>query len=104
MTENFWIYLLVTAGVTYLVRMLPLVLVKGKIKNRFVLSFLHYIPYAVLTVMTVPAVFYATGSVISAAVGFAVALLLAYLGRSLLQVAASSCAAVLVMELILRFL
>lgn len=104
MTENFWIYLLVTAGVTYLVRMLPLVLVKGKIKNRFVLSFLHYIPYAVLTVMTVPAVFYATGSVISAAVGFGVALLLAYLGRSLLQVAASSCAAVLVMELILRFL
>lgn len=104
MTENFWIYLLVTAGVTYLVRMLPLVLVKGKIKNRFVLSFLHYIPYAVLTVMTVPAVFHATGSVISAAVGFGVALLLAYLGRSLLQVAASSCAAVLVMELILRFL
>lgn len=102
MTENFVIYLLVTAGVTYLVRMLPLVLVKGKIKNRFLLSFLHYIPYAVLTVMTVPAVFYATGSVLSASVGFLAALVLAFMGRSLLQVASASCAAVLIMELILR--
>ena len=64
---QFWIYLLVTAGVTYLVRMLPLVLVKGKIRNRFVLSFLHYIPYAVLSVMTIPAIFYATQEPASAA-------------------------------------
>ena len=49
--DHFWIYLLVTAGVTYLVRMVPLVLMKGKITNRFVLSFLHYIPYAVLSVI-----------------------------------------------------
>ena len=52
---NFLVYLVVTAGTTYLVRMLPLVLMKGRIKNRFLLSFLHYIPYAVLSVMTVPA-------------------------------------------------
>lgn len=99
--NTFWIYLLVTAGVTYLVRALPLVLMKGRIRNRFVLSFLHYIPYAVLSAMTVPAIFYATGSALSAVVGFAVALWLAYREKSLLQVAAAACAAVLAVELML---
>lgn len=97
---SFYVYLLVTAGTTYLVRMLPLVLMKGKITNRFLLSFLHYIPYAVLSVMTIPAIFTATGSLTSAAAGFAVALLLAWKGRSLLTVAAAACAAVLAAELI----
>lgn len=96
---KFWIYLAVTAGVTYLVRALPLVLVKGKIKNRFILSFLHYIPYAVLSVMTVPAIFYATGDLLSAAVGFAVAVVLAFFGKSLLTVAAAACGAVLAVQL-----
>ena len=99
--NNFWIYLLVTAGVTYLVRALPLVLVKGKITNRFLLSFLHYIPYAVLSVMTVPAIFYATGDLTSAVVGFAVAVILAFCNQSLLVVAAAACAAVLGVMLIL---
>lgn len=98
--EGFWLYLLVTAGVTYLVRMVPLVLMKGKITNRFVLSFLHYIPYAVLSVMTIPAIFFATGEILPAAAGFVVAVLLAWKGCSLVQVAAASCAAVLLMELI----
>ena len=75
---QFFIYLAVTAGVTYLVRALPLVLVKGKIKNRFVLSFLHYIPYAVLSVMTVPAIFSATENPVGAAVGFVTALVGAF--------------------------
>ena len=97
---NFFAYLLITAGTTYLVRMLPLVLMKGRITNRFLLSFLHYIPYAVLSVMTIPAIFTATGSLTSAAAGFAVALLLAWRGRSLLTVAAAACAAVLAAELI----
>ena len=97
---SFYVYLLVTAGTTYLVRMLPLVLMKGRITNRFLLSFLHYIPYAVLSVMTIPAIFSATGSLTSAAAGFAVALLLAWKGRSLLTVAAAACAAVLAAELI----
>lgn len=98
---KFFLYLLVTAGVTYLVRAVPLVLVKGKIRNRFVLSFLHYIPYAVLSVMTIPAIFYATGERVSAIVGFAVAMALAYLERSLVQVAAGACGAVLLVQLIL---
>lgn len=98
---SFWIYLLVTAGVTYAVRMLPLVLMKGKITNRYVLSFLHYIPYAVLAVMTIPAIFTATGDVRTASVGFVVAAVLSYRGGSLVQVAAAACAAVLAAELIL---
>ena len=98
---NFYVYLLVTAGTTYLVRMLPLVLMKGRITNRFLLSFLHYIPYAVLSVMTVPAIFSATESPLSAVAGFLTAVLLAWQGRSLLQVAAAACAAVLAVQLFL---
>ena len=101
---RFFIYLAVTAGVTYLVRAVPLVLVRGRIKNRFVLSFLHYIPYAVLSVMTVPAIFYATGDRLSAAVGFGVATLLALWNRSLLTVAAAACGAVLAVQLIQLFI
>lgn len=97
----FWIYLLVMAGVTYLIRMLPLVLVKKKITNRFLLSFLHYIPTAVLSVMTIPAVFYATGNVISAAIGFIVAFLFAIKNKGLLTVAVAAVAAVLLTELIM---
>ena len=100
----FFVYLLVMAGVTYLVRMLPLVLVKRKIENKFLLSFLYYMPYAVLAVMTVPAIFTATGSVLSAAIGFAVALLLAYFGKSLVVVAGAASLAVLVTELVMQYL
>ena len=100
----FFVYLLVMAGVTYLVRMLPLVLVKRKIENKFLLSFLYYMPYAVLAVMTVPAIFTATGSVVSAAIGFAVALLLAYFGKSLVVVAGAASLAVLVTELVMQYL
>jgi branched-subunit amino acid transport protein len=96
---KFALYLLVTAGVTYLVRMVPMVALKKKIRNRFVLSFLHYIPYAVLSVMTVPAIFYATEQPISAAAGFLVAVFLAWRGKSLLQVAAAACGAVLLVQL-----
>lgn len=101
MTPNFFLYLLTAAGVTYLIRMLPLVLVKKKIQNRFLLSFLYYIPYAVLSVMTIPAIFYATEHRLTAAVGFIVALILAYRQKSLVTVAAFSCAAVLICELLL---
>ena len=102
--KDFFIYLLIMAGVTYLVSILPYVLVRGKIKNRFIRSFLYYIPYSVLTVMTVPAIFFSTGNIISAAVGTAVALLLSYFKRSLLTVAASASAAVLLTELAMTYL
>ena len=101
--QNFLVYLAIMAGVTYLVRMIPLALIKKKIKNRFILSFLHYIPYAVLSVMTVPAIFYATGSAVSAAIGFVTALALAYFGKSLVVVAGASSLAVLVCELLMQY-
>lgn len=97
---NFFIYLGVMAGVTYLVRMLPLVLVKKKITNTFLRSFLYYVPYTVLSAMTFPAIMFSTGNIVSAAVGAVVALLLAYFGRSLLTVAASSAASVFIAELV----
>lgn len=101
---SFWIYLLVMAGITYLIRMLPLVLFKKKIKSRFVLSFLYYVPYAVLTVMTIPAIFYSTASWISALSGFLVALILAYMEKSLLTVAAAGCITVFIAETIMKFI
>ena len=101
MTENFFIYLVVMAGVTYLIRVIPLVLVKHEIKNRFVLSFLYYMPYAVLSVMTIPAIFFATNYIVSGAVGFIVAVMLALRDKSLTTVACFSCLAVLITELIM---
>ena len=100
---NFLLYLLVTAGVTYLIRMLPLVLMKKKITNRFILSFLHYIPYSVLAVMTIPAIFYAT-NLIAAIAGFVTAVIFAYKGKSLLTVAIAACGAVLIVNLIQTYL
>lgn len=101
---NFLPYLLVCAGVTYLVRMLPLVLVKRKITNRFICSFLYYVPYAVLGVMTLPGIFYATASVWSAVAGCLVAVVLAFFERSLLTVAASACLTVFLTELLMQAL
>ncbi len=101
---KFLLYLGVMAGVTYLIRMIPLVAVRSKIENRFILSFLYYVPYTVLTVMTVPAILYATSSLVSAIVGFAVALVLAYFERSLVTVAAGACGAVFVCELLIMLI
>lgn len=97
-------YLLIMALVTYLVRMLPLVFFKKKIQNKFVLSFLYYMPYTVLAVMTIPEVFYSTSSPISATVGVAVAIVLAYFKLGLLRVAVGASAAVLVAEVVMTYL
>ena len=101
MKHSFFVYLAVMAGVTYLIRMLPLVLIKKQIKNKYLLSFLYYIPFAVLSVMTIPAIFYSTSSKASALVGFVVAVVLAYMNQSLVKVAALSSLAVLIIEYIL---
>ena len=91
------IYILVMAGVTYLVRMLPFTLFRRNVRSRFFRSFLHYIPYAVLSAMTIPAIFYSTGSVPASVAGTLVAVVLAYLGKPLIVVAlAASVAALLV--------
>lgn len=92
-------YLVVMAGVTYLIRVIPFVLINKKIENKFINSFLYYIPYTVLTAMTFPAILYATGSLISAIVGLLTAILIAYKGKGLLTVAVGACLAVLIVEL-----
>lgn len=94
----FW-YLLLMAGSTYLIRAIPFVLVKNKIENRFIQSFLYYIPYAVLTAMTIPAAFYATDKLISAVAGVIVAVILALKNKSLIVVALFACVAVFLVEL-----
>lgn len=94
-------YLVVMAGVTYLIRVIPFVLINKKIENKFINSFLYYIPYTVLTAMTFPAILYATGSLVSAIAGLLVAVLIAYKGKGLLTVAVGACLAVLVVELIM---
>ena len=102
--RQYFIYLILMAGLTYLIRAVPFVAVKNKIENRFIRSFLYYIPYAVLTAMTIPAIFTATSSVISASVGLVVAVILAIRGRSLTTVAIVACLSVYITELIMTFL
>lgn len=92
---TFLIYLLVMAGVTYLIRMIPLAAIRGKVKSVFLQSFLYYVPYAVLGAMTFPAVFSATGNWITALAGTVVALILGWMEKGLLTVAALACFAAL---------
>lgn len=100
----FFEYLAIMAGVTYLVRMLPLVLCKKKIENRFIKSFLYYTPYAVLGAMTFPAIFFSTGNWITALCGWITAMILAWFEKSLLTVAAFASLAVFAAELVMKFL
>ncbi len=98
------LYIGVMAGVTYLVRMLPFVIFRKKIKSRFVQDFLYYVPYAVLGAMTIPAVFYSTGNVISAVVGLAAALIFALKGKGLLPVALAGCIVAFAAEMIMQYI
>ena len=100
-TKEFLIYLLIMAGSTYLIRAIPFALMRKKIKNQFVNSFLYYIPYTVLAAMTFPSALYATGNVISASVGLAAAILVSLKTKSLTIVAVTACAAVLATESLL---
>ena len=97
-------YIFVMAGVTYLIRMLPLTLLQKKITNVYIRSFLYYIPYACLTAMTFPAILYATQSPISALAGLLAAVALALRKKSLVTVAMFACGAVFVVERILEIL
>ena len=99
MVNNIFLAILVMAGVTYLIRVLPLVVIRREIKNRYIRSFLHYVPYVTLSVMTVPAIFSATAVICSALAGFAVAVVLSLMNCKLPVVAAAACATVFVVEL-----
>lgn len=100
----FFIYLAVMAGVTYLIRVIPYVAMRKEVKNVFFKSFLNYIPYTVLAVMTVPAILSATDHKLSAIAGLAVGIIVAWFEKGLLAVALSTCGAVLVAELVIRYI
>lgn len=99
-----YIYILVMAVTTYLIRALPLTFFKKPIHNRFLKSFLHYVPAACLTAMTFPAILYATDNVLSGALGLAVGILLSLKKTSLIVVAVASCATVFIAEYLIGIL
>ena len=96
--KEFWIYLAILAGSTYLIRAIPFAAISGKVKSRFVRSFLYYVPYSVLAAMTLPAALYATGNIISGIAGLAVGGFFAYKGKGLTTVAIISCVSALAAE------
>lgn len=102
MKNNVYIYILVMAAVIYLIRLLPLTFIRKQIKNKTVKSFLFYVPYVTLSVMTFPAILEATNSVWSGLAALVAGAVLAYLGVELFGVAICSCAVVFITELLIR--
>lgn len=97
-------YVLVMALVTYLIRMLPLAAFRRRITSRFIRSFLYYVPYAVLSAMTFPAMLYAAGSIYAAAAAMAVALFIAFKEKSLIIVALAASGAALIVQVLINIL
>lgn len=101
MTHNIYIYMAIMIGVTYLIRMLPMTLMRKQIKNEFVTSFLYYVPYVTLSVMTFPDIVEATQSPIAGIMAFAVGVYSAWRGANMFQVAIISCVVVFISEMVL---
>ncbi len=95
------LYIAVMAGVTYLVRMIPFTLFRKQIKSRYIRSVLYYLPYAVLSAMTIPAIFYSTGNITTAAIGTVVAVILAFFDKPLIVVALAAAGSALIANLII---
>ncbi len=102
--HNTYIYIIIMALTIYLIRVLPLTLIRKKIKNKTLRSFLFYVPYVTLSVMTFPAIIYATDNIWSGIAALVAGVLLAFKGVSLFGVAVSSCAVVFVIEFIMKFI
>lgn len=101
MMHNIYLYLGIMVGITFAIRVLPLTLIKRQIRSRFLKSFLYYVPYATLAVMTFPAILDATQSALSGAAAMVVGVLAAWFGASLFQVSLSCCAIVFLLEFFL---
>ena len=99
MKHNIYLYILVITVVTYLIRVLPLTLIRREIRNRFLRSFLYYVPYVTLAVMTFPAIIEATQTPISGAIALAAGIIAAWCGAGLFPVSVICCALVFVIEL-----
>ena len=102
MKTDFWLYLLVMGGVTYLLRMVPFAAVRKKVESPFLKSFLFYVPYAVLAAMTIPDIFYSTRSIWSAAAGLAAAMVLALKKKNVVTVAVAACITVYLTEWMMK--
>lgn len=100
----FFIYLLIVALTTYLIRAIPFSLITKKVTNKYVKSFLYYIPYTVLAAMTLPAALYVTGSIYSSIAGLLVALIVAIKKSNLTLVALAACVGSLIVEIIMLFI
>ncbi len=100
MNDNIYLYILVMAGVTYLIRLIPLTIMRKEIKNVYIKSFLYYVPFVTLAVMTFPAVLKSTATIWSALGGFVMAIIFAYQGNSLFKVSLVACLSVFVIEFI----
>ena len=101
MTYNNWVYIAVMAAVSYAIRVLPLTLIRKPIKNQFIQSFLYYVPYVTLAVMTFPSILHTTSSPIAGLAALVLGLAAAWLGANLFQVAVGCCAIVLILEFFL---
>ncbi len=101
MTHDIWIYIAIMSLVTIAIRLLPLTLIRKEIKNPFLRSFLHYVPYVTLAVMTFPAILDATQSQISGALALIAGIAAAWYGASLFKVSATCCLVVFLSELVL---
>ena len=101
MTHNIYIYIAIMAGVSFLIRTLPLTLIRKPIKNRFLRSFLYYVPYVTLAVMTFPSILQATSSPIAGLAALILGIAAAWFGANLFQVAVGCCAVVLILEFFL---
>jgi len=101
MTQNVYIYIFIMAAVTYTIRVLPLTLIRKPINNQFIQSFLYYVPYVTLAVMTFPAIIHATQSPISGAIALIIGVLVAWFGFDLFKTAVSCCLIVLILEIFL---
>ena len=99
--HNTYIYIAIVALVTYLIRVLPLTLIRKEIKNRFIRSFLYYVPYVTLAVMTFPAIVHATESIWSGVAALVVGILVAWFSGNLFLVAISACSVVFLVELLI---
>ncbi|MDO4191950.1 MAG: AzlD domain-containing protein [Erysipelotrichaceae bacterium] len=101
MTRNPYIYILIMASVSFMIRVLPLTLIRRPITNRFLKSFLYYVPYVTLAVMTFPAIIQATQSPLAGAAALVIGILLAWMNAGLFPVAVTCCMVVLILELFL---
>ena len=99
--EPMYIYLFVMSAVTIAIRLVPLTLIRGQVRNQFIRSFLYYVPYVTLAVMTFPAILSATQTPVSGALAFVIGIALAWYGASLFKVSAACCIIVFVVETVL---